>query len=112
MGFNDVKTLLKNCKHVTWELKKITDPKIMSNELCTFLGLPNGSKLSHVQACNEIREYVKSKGLTNQENKKLWIPDDKLKGLFDLKEQDEIGHFSIMRHLKPHLTCISFFDCN
>lgn len=80
----------------------ITQDKPVSDELCTFLGLSNGSELSMVKASNKIREYVKSNGLTNQENKKLWIPDDKLKSLFKLTETDEIGHFSIMKHLKGH----------
>ena len=74
-------------------------PTALSNDLCSFLGLSNGSKESRSNVTKAITTYVK---LHNLKNKHTIVPDAKLKGLLSVKDEDVLTYFNLQRYLNRH----------
>lgn len=88
------------------EIKKVmtglTTPVLLSEPLCAFLGIPNGSKLSRSDVTRHICAYVKNNKLQNTQNKKNILPDAKLKDLLFLNDQEVLTYFNLQSFLKMH----------
>lgn len=76
-----------------------TRPTILSEELCSFLDLPNGTKLARTEVTTRISKYVREKNLSNPENKRQILLDDPLKSLMGV---DVIEWLQMQKYLKPH----------
>lgn len=74
-------------------------PTPLSNELCSFLTLSNGSKESRSNVTKAITTYVK---LHNLKNKHTITPDAKLKSLLGVKDGEVLTYFNLQRYLNPH----------
>ena len=74
-------------------------PTPLSNDLCSFLALSNGSKESRSNVTKAITTYVK---LHNLKNKHTITPDAKLKSLLGVKEGEVLTYFNLQRYLNPH----------
>ena len=74
-------------------------PTALSNDLCAFLGVSNGSKESRSNVTKAITTYVKEKNL---KNKHTIVPDTKLKGLLGVAEGDVLTYFNLQRYLNRH----------
>jgi chromatin remodeling complex protein RSC6 len=74
-------------------------PTALSNELCSFLGVSNGSKESRSNVTKAITTYVKEKNLKEKHTIK---PDTKLKGLLGVAEGDVLTYFNLQRYLNRH----------
>ena len=74
-------------------------PTGLSNELCSFLGLSNGSKESRSNVTKAITTYVKEHNLKNKHN---ITPDAKLKSLLGVKDGEVLTYFNLQRYLNRH----------
>jgi len=74
-------------------------PTPLSNELCSFLGVSNGSKESRSNVTKAITSYVKQHNL---KNKHTIAPDAKLTSLLRVKEGEVLTYFNLQRYLNPH----------
>ena len=50
-------------------------PTVISDELCFFLGKPNGTEMARTEVTKYITQYIKENNLQSVENKKKIIPD-------------------------------------
>lgn len=76
-----------------------TRPTPLSDELCSFLGLPNGSELARTEVTTRISKYVREKELSNPENKRQILLDEPLKAIMGV---DTIEWLQMQKYLKPH----------
>ena len=74
-------------------------PTPLSNDLCGFLGVSNGSKESRSNVTKAITSYVK---LHELKNKHTIAPDAKLKALLGVKEGEVLTYFNLQRYLNRH----------
>jgi chromatin remodeling complex protein RSC6 len=77
-------------------------PALISAELATFLGKPNGSEMARTEVTREINKYIRSNDLQDKENGRKINPDAKLTKLLKLKKSDELTYFNLQRYMSPH----------
>lgn len=92
-------------------------PVPISNQMCEFLGVPEGSEMGRTPVTIKINEYIREHNLQNPKNKKSIIPDEKLTDLFYLTNQNPVwvkavneidpgkkglNYFNLQRFLKIH----------
>jgi chromatin remodeling complex protein RSC6 len=112
----DIKTFEKLIKKfVSKYIKKETKPKkqrkksgfalpgTISDELCEFMGIEKGSKVSRPQATQFLTNYIQNNNVTNPEKKNIIIPDEKLTKLLgdDIKDI-ELTYFNIQIFMNKH----------
>ena len=74
-------------------------PLNLSAELEAVVG---PGPLPRSQVVKKMWEYIKANNLQNPENKRNILADDKLRPLFDGK--DEVTMFEMTKHVSAHLT--------
>lgn len=79
-----------------------TKPVPLSSPLCEFLGVDAGTELARTDVTKRINAYVKEHELQNPENKKIILPDAKLRSLLYLSDDDELTYFNLQGFMKPH----------
>jgi len=77
-------------------------PNKISNELCDFIGVPHGTEKSRTDITRAINSYVKEHNLNNPANRRVIIPDAKLKAILNLKEGEEVTFFILQRLISHH----------
>lgn len=79
-------------------------PTKITNELAEFLNLEENTQISRTDVTSLICKYIKDNDLQNPDNKKIILPDDRLKKLFNgyLGEEDQLEFFNIQSYLKYH----------
>ena len=112
----DIKTFEKLIKKfVSKYIKKETKPKkprkksgfalpvTISDELCEFMGIEKGSKVSRPQATQFLTNYIQNNNVVNPEKKNIIIPDEKLTKLLgdDIKDF-ELNYFNIQTFMSKH----------
>lgn len=76
-------------------------PAKITDALCNFLGVPIGTELSRTDVTRKINSYIKEHNLNKPENKRIILPDDKLRAILGVKPNDEVSFFSLQRFLSP-----------
>jgi len=74
-------------------------PTPLSNELCTFLGRPNGALESRSNVTKAITAYVREKNLKDKHTIK---PDAKLVSLLGVKDTEVLTYFNLQKYLNHH----------
>ena len=90
-------------------------PAPISDELAKFLGEKKGSLVPRTEVTRAVNLYVKNKNLQNPSNRKIIVPDAKLKKLLGPLDtvnknkktgltDSEVGYtyFNLQKYLKPH----------
>jgi hypothetical protein len=77
-------------------------PTLISNELASFLGKPEGSEMARTEVTREINAYIREHKLQDKENGRKIIADKKLTGLLKLKKGDELTYFNLQKYMSPH----------
>ena len=77
-------------------------PTLISNELATFLGKPEGTEMARTEVTREINSYIRAHSLQDKDNGRKIIPDAKLKGLLKLKKGEELTYFNLQKYMSPH----------
>ena len=74
-------------------------PSLISDELCSFLNKPLGSKMARTDVTKEVNTYIKAHNLQNPENKKKITPDDTLRKLLVIDVNDDnLTYFSMQKY--------------
>jgi len=74
----------------------------ISDELRTFLGLPEGQLVSRSQVTRAVNKYVKDNGLKHPDNGRVLILDQKLKDLLKPPKDVEVTYLNLQKYLSPH----------
>ena len=115
---NDIKTLSKIVRKVK---AKQDDPngekaaaralnngfnrkQAISEELRSFLDLPEGELVSRSTVTRSINKYVTENSLKHPDNGRLLMLDDKLKSLLKPPDDVQITFLNLQKYLSPHYT--------
>lgn len=77
-------------------------PNKISDELCDFIGVPHGTEKSRTDITRFINSYVKEHNLNKPDNKRIILPDEKLKKILNVKEGDVVTFFVLQRLISHH----------
>jgi len=76
----------------------------ISEELRTFLGLPEGQLVSRSTVTKSINEYVKANGLKHPDNGRILVLDQKLRDLLKAPADVQVTFLNLQKFLSPHYT--------
>ncbi len=76
----------------------------ISEELRTFLGLPEGQLVSRSTVTKSINEYVKANGLKHPDNGRILVLDQKLRDLLKPPADVQVTFLNLQKFLSPHYT--------
>lgn len=76
-------------------------PALITDALCDFLAVPKGTEMSRTDVTRKINAYIKEHKLNKPENKRIILPDDKLRKILGVKPTEEVSFFSLQRFLSP-----------
>ena len=76
-------------------------PALITDALCDFLSVPHGTEMSRTDVTRKINAYIKEHNLNKPENKRIILPDDKLRKILGVKPTEEVSFFSLQRFLSP-----------
>lgn len=76
-------------------------PSNVTKELCDFLNIQEGTKIARTEVTKSLINYINTNNLQNQDNKKHFSPDNKLKELLGI-ETTELDYFSLQKHMNKH----------
>jgi chromatin remodeling complex protein RSC6 len=114
---NKIKVLEKNMKKQMNSLQKAVSkgktkgnkkpsgfakPTKVTNELCEFMNKEFGSEIARTEVTRALISYIELNNLQNETNKKIISPDDKLKGLLGLEENEELTYFNLQKYMNKH----------
>ena len=77
-------------------------PTPISDELAEFIGKPIGTEMCRYEVSKIMNSYINDNGLKDSENGRKINPDEKLRNLLRLKEEDELTYFNLQRYMKHH----------
>ncbi len=77
-------------------------PCKISDELCTFIGIPKGTEQSRTDITRFINAYVKQHNLNNPENRREFFPDAKLKTILNVNDGEKVTYFILQRLIAHH----------
>ena len=61
-----------------------------------------GTQIARTEVTRYIINYIKVNNLESKENKKIIVPDDKLRELLQIKMDDELTYFTIQKFMNKH----------
>ena len=114
---NKIKSLEKNVKRKVKKLEKELNknkvkgnrkasgfavPTKISQDLCEFMSVPEGTKLARTEVTKYIIQYIKDNNLPDKTNAKIIKPDTKLKSLLNTKDNDEVTYFNLQKYMNKH----------
>lgn len=77
-------------------------PGPVSDDLRSFLGLGKDELIARTEVTRRVTEYCRKHGLQDQKDKRVLLPDKKLKSLLHLKKGDELTFFNLQKYMKIH----------
>ena len=77
-------------------------PALISKELCSFLGKPQGTEMARTEVTKFLTAYIKQHELQDPENRRRIKPDKKLQKLLNSKSSDEVTYFNLQKYMKVH----------
>lgn len=78
-------------------------PYPISNELCEFMNMSNGSTVARTDVTKYLMKYIADHKLQNPENKRCIIPDESLWKLIGNDNRDiKITYFTIQKYMNKH----------
>lgn len=81
----------------------IATPTKVSSELCEFLNKTQGTEIARTEVTKSVVAYIKENCLQkNAEKKNVILPDDKLKSLLGLNDDDTLTYFSLQKYMNKH----------
>ena len=113
----NIKQLEKNVKKQMKGLKKevvktknkgnrqpsgFAKPSKVTKELCEFMNKEEGSEIARTEVTRALVAYIKQNKLENTSNSKLISPDNKLKLLLGLDDNQEVTYFNIQKYMNKH----------
>ena len=77
-------------------------PTNISEDLCDFMGKPDGSQVARTEVTQYIIQYIKQKDLQWEENRKIIKPDERLKKLLGVDDNEEVTYFNLQKFMNKH----------
>lgn len=77
-------------------------PTKLSDELCSFLGVPAGSQLARTEVTRVLNEYIKKHNLQDSNDKRTIVPDEKLSSILKLEGDSKLTYFNLQTFIKHH----------
>jgi|TARA_B110001452_G_C14880330_1_gene307769 chromatin remodeling complex protein RSC6 len=77
-------------------------PSKISNDLCEFMGKPEGTEMARTEVTKYIIQYIKNNNLPDKDNKKIIKPNNALKSLLNVKPTDEVTYFNLQKYMNRH----------
>ena len=79
-------------------------PTKVTDDLCKFMNREEGSEIARTDVTKALIHYIESNNLQNSENKKIIMPDEKLKTLLGLDEKKEVTltYFNLQKYMNKH----------
>jgi chromatin remodeling complex protein RSC6 len=77
-------------------------PAPVTNELCIFLNKEEGTQIARTECTKAIIDYIHKNNLQFGENKQIIKPDEKLKTLLGLTDEDELTYFTLQKYMNKH----------
>jgi chromatin remodeling complex protein RSC6 len=78
-------------------------PVTLSDDLCEFMECEKGTKRARTQITKYLNLYIDENNLKNPENKRIIVPDAKLRKLLgDEIEGVELTYFTIQKYMNKH----------
>jgi upstream activation factor subunit UAF30 len=77
-------------------------PTLISMELATFLGKPNGTEMARTEVTREINKYIRAHDLQDKANGRKINADKSLSTLLKLGKDDELTYFNLQKYMSPH----------
>jgi chromatin remodeling complex protein RSC6 len=112
----EVKTLkkaaVKNKNKGNRKPSGFANPTKVSKELCEFMNKEEGSQIARTEVTKAIISYIKNNNLQNKTNKKIISPDEKLKFLLGIKEEEELTYFNLQKYMNKHFNSASNTESN
>lgn len=113
---NEMKTIQKQYNKVSKEYAKMTKkrnnknnkpsgfaiPTKLSDEMLEFLGLEKDVKVPRNEVLKLINKYIVENNLREEKDKRIILPDKKLKKLLNVKKNDKVTYFNLQSFLKTH----------
>jgi len=77
-------------------------PSKVTKELCEFMNKAEGSEIARTEVTRALVSYIKENKLENTTNSKIISPDNKLKILLGLDDNQELTYFNIQKYMNKH----------
>ena len=77
-------------------------PALISNDLCSFLGKPQGTEMARTEVTKFLTSYIKEHDLQDPENRRRIRPDKALQKLLNTSTKDEVTYFNLQKYMKVH----------
>ena len=77
-------------------------PTKVTKELCVFMNKKEGSEIARTEVTSTLSSYIKTNNLQNKTNKKIILPDEKLKDLLGINDNEELTYFNIQKYMNKH----------
>lgn len=74
----------------------------ISDTLCAFMNKPQGTEMARTEVTKFIISYIKDKGLQQPDNKKFIKPDDSLRDLLGVSQDDVVTYFNLQKYMNQH----------
>lgn len=81
----------------------LTKPFPVSDTLCSFMSVPEGTQLARAEVTKYLHKYIKDKDLYEEGNKQFIRPDMSLKQLLNIEDEEEPLHiFKMQKKMNTH----------
>ena len=77
-------------------------PSDVSVELCAFMGREKGTQIARTEVTQYLISYIKEHQLQFAENKKVILPDTKLKTLLGVDDKTQVTYFNLQGLMNKH----------
>lgn len=84
------------------EFTGFVKPSRISDELAEFLGKAIGSEIPRTVVSKEINAYIIAHRLQDPINGRKINPDEKMRKLLKITEEDELTYFNLQKYMKHH----------
>ena len=75
----------------------------ISDDMCVFMNMPLGSKVSRTAVSKNTLKYIHEKNLQDKNTRRKINPDETIAKLFGIKsDTDELTYFNLHKYLNPH----------
>ena len=83
-------------------LSGFVKPRLISDELASFLGKTAGTEMARTEVTREINAYIRANQLHDKTTGRRINADTKLSGLLKLASGEELTYFNLQRYISPH----------
>lgn len=75
---------------------------VLSDEMYTFLNIRQGEKVPRKDVTRLMNDYITKNELRNPDDKRIILPNDALKKIFNSNDTDTVTYFNLQSYIKHH----------